>query len=119
MGITPVHILEDSFDAPQTRQFEKLRLEFELPATHQVYGYGGYIVARTAGHPLTRDQVPGGVEVAPASGRVPTMKFANEAGGGKEKVFPGIRWSSGESRGPVPSGSSGSGAKRFPRATSC
>jgi nicotinate phosphoribosyltransferase len=85
MGITPVHVLEDGFDASLTRQFEVLRQEHELAPQQQVYGYGGYIVARPAGHPLTRDRVSAVWKLS-KSGPTATMKFADELGGGKESV---------------------------------
>jgi hypothetical protein len=80
-----VHILEDGFDAEQTRRFEVLRTEVGLKPTDQVYGYGGYLVAQTAGTPLTRDRVAAVYKLT-QSGPKPTMKFGNEAGGGKQSV---------------------------------
>jgi len=85
MGLDPVHILEDGFDAEQTRRFEALRIEVGLKPTDQVYGYGGYLVAQTAGTPLTRDRVAAVYKLT-QSGPKPTMKFGNEAGGGKQSV---------------------------------
>jgi nicotinic acid phosphoribosyltransferase len=80
-GVHPVHILEDGFDAAQTRRFEQLRRELGVPAASQVYGYGGYLVAQPAGSPLTRDRV-GAVYKLSRTGARPTMKFGDEAGTG-------------------------------------
>ncbi len=85
LGIMPVQILEDGFDAVQTRRFEDLRAKEGVPATHQVYGYGGYLVAGTSGTPLTRDRVAAVYKLS-QTGKRPTMKFANEAGSGKQSV---------------------------------
>ena len=85
LGITPVQILEDGFDAVQTRRFEELRAKEGVAATHQVYGYGGYLVAGTSGTPLTRDRVAAVYKLS-QTGKRGTMKFANEAGSGKQSV---------------------------------
>jgi nicotinic acid phosphoribosyltransferase len=85
LGIQPVQILEDGFDAPQTKRFEALRVKEGVPATHQVYGYGGYLVAGTSGLPLTRDRVSAVYKLS-QTGHRPTMKFANETGAGKQSV---------------------------------
>lgn len=85
LGIRPVQILEDSFDAPQTRAFEALREEVGWKPEEQVYGYGGYIVAQTAGTPLTRDRVAAVFKLSQTGGRA-TMKFGNEGGGGKQSL---------------------------------
>lgn len=85
LGIRPVHILEDGFDAEQTRAFEGLREEAGLAPNEQVYGYGGYLVASTSGSPLTRDQVSAVYKLS-QSGPDATMKFANEVGSGKQSV---------------------------------
>ncbi|MBS1153898.1 MAG: hypothetical protein H6Q89_5596 [Myxococcaceae bacterium] len=85
LGITPVQILEDGFDAKQTRRFEELRLKEGVAPTHQVYGYGGYLVASTSGTPLTRDRVAAVYKLSQTGARA-TMKFANEAGSGKQSV---------------------------------
>ena len=87
-GLKPVHILEDGFDAEQTARFEVLRKELGVDAKHQVYGYGGYLVARTAGTTLTRDRVAAVYKLS-QSGPFATMKFGNEAGQGKQSV-PGV-----------------------------
>lgn len=79
-GIRPVQILEDSFDAALTRRFEALRLEEGISADEQVYGYGGYLVAQTAGTTITRDRVSAVYKLSQTGDR-PTMKFGNEAGG--------------------------------------
>ncbi|MEW6434415.1 MAG: nicotinate phosphoribosyltransferase [Myxococcota bacterium] len=85
MGLEPVHILEDGFDAEQTRRFEALRAEVGLSPGDQVYGYGGYLVAQTAATPLTRDRVAAVYKLS-QSGPRPTMKFGNEPGSGKQSV---------------------------------
>lgn len=89
LGIRPVQILEDGFDAAQTRRFEALRAEVGWRPEEQVYGYGGYLVAgpmsaRSSGA-LTRDRVAAVYKLT-QTGRRPTMKFANEAGSGKQSV---------------------------------
>lgn len=84
-GLQPVHILEDGFDAEQTRRFEALRIQLQVPPSRQVYGYGGYLVAGTAGSFLTRDRVSAVYKLSQTGAR-PTMKFANEAGLGKQSV---------------------------------
>lgn len=84
-GLRPIQILEDSFDAPQTRRFEELRAEVGWAPEEQFYGYGGVLVAQTSGTSLTRDKVAAVYKLS-RSGVSPTMKFADEAGGGKESV---------------------------------
>ncbi|MBI2894192.1 MAG: nicotinate phosphoribosyltransferase [Deltaproteobacteria bacterium] len=81
-GIRPVHILEDGFDAAQTRVFEALRDEVGLPPGEQLYGYGGTIVAQP---PLTRDRVAAVWKLS-QSGGAATMKLGDEAGRGKESL---------------------------------
>jgi nicotinic acid phosphoribosyltransferase len=85
LDVRPVHILEDSFDAGQTRRFEVLRAEEGVACGEQVYGYGGYLVAQTSGTPLTRDRVSAVYKLSQTGSRA-TMKFANEAGSGKQSV---------------------------------
>lgn len=85
LGLKPVHILEDGFDAQLTREFEELRREFGVAESEQVYGYGGFLVARPAARSLTRDRVSAVFKLAQTGPR-PTMKFADEAGGGKESL---------------------------------
>jgi nicotinate phosphoribosyltransferase len=85
LGIRPVQILEDGFDAVQTRRFEELRKEVGWKPEEQVYGYGGYIVAQTSGSPLTRDRVSAVYKLT-QTGAQPTMKFGNESGSGKQSV---------------------------------
>ncbi len=84
-GLRPVQILEDGFDLEQTRRFEALRAELGVAPQDQVYGYGGYLVARTAGTQLTRDRVAAVYKLS-QTGKRATMKFANEAGSGKQSV---------------------------------
>ncbi len=88
LGVRPVHILEDSFDAPLTRRFEALREELGIAKRALVYGYGGVLVAQTSGSPLTRDRVAAVYKLS-QTGKRATMKFANEAGSGKQSV-PGV-----------------------------
>ncbi len=85
LGVRPVQILEDGFDAALTRQFEALRAEVGWLPSEQVYGYGGYLVATTSGSPLTRDRVQAVFKLS-QSGQKPTMKFGNEAGAGKQSI---------------------------------
>ncbi len=84
-GLRPVQILEDSFDTALTKRFEELRRECGWKPEEQVYGYGGFLVAQTAGTPLTRDRVSAVYKLT-QTGKRPCMKFGNEAGGGKESV---------------------------------
>lgn len=84
-GIRPVQILEDGFDAVQTRRFEELRQEVGWRPEEQVYGYGGYLVASPSGSPLTRDRVQAVYKLS-QTGKRPTMKFGNEAGAGKQSI---------------------------------
>jgi nicotinic acid phosphoribosyltransferase len=86
--IRPVMILEDGFDAAMTARFEALRAEVGWGANEQFYGYGGYLVARTAGSELTRDRVAAVYKLS-QTGRTPTMKFGNEVASktsGKESI---------------------------------
>lgn len=80
VGARPVHILEDGFDAEQTRRFEALRVEEGVAPEEQVYGYGGYLVGQTAGTPFTRDRVSAVYKLS-QTGHQPTMKFANDGAG--------------------------------------
>lgn len=86
-GIRPVMILEDGFDAAQTRQFETLRQEVGWGENEQSYGYGGYLVAQTSGSSLTRDRVSAVYKLSQTGHRA-AMKFGNEANAGKQS-FPG------------------------------
>jgi nicotinate phosphoribosyltransferase len=79
-----VQILEDGFDAELTRRFEALRVEVGWAPEEQFYGYGGWLVAGPAG-PLTRDRVAAVYKLS-QTGKRPTMKFANEAGAGKQSI---------------------------------
>lgn len=85
LGLRPVQILEDGFDAAQTRRFEVLRQEVGWKPEEQVYGYGGYLVAQTSGSPLTRDRVSAVFKLT-QTGHQATMKFGNESGSGKQSV---------------------------------
>jgi nicotinic acid phosphoribosyltransferase len=84
LGVSPVQILEDGFDAPQTKRFEQLREELGVDRSRQVYGYGGYLIASTAGG-LTRDRVAAVYKLS-QTGKRATMKFANDAGAGKQSI---------------------------------
>jgi nicotinic acid phosphoribosyltransferase len=84
-GIRPVQIIEDGCDAAMTRRFEALRVEAELGPHEQFYGYGGYLVAKTMGSELTRDRVSAVYKLSKTA-CFPSMKFADEAGSGKESV---------------------------------
>ncbi len=85
LGLRPIQILEDSFDFPQTRRFEALRREFGWREDEQFYGYGGFLIAQTAGRSLTRDRVSAVYKLS-QSGPHPTMKFGDEPGSGKESI---------------------------------
>lgn len=85
LGLDPVHILEDGFDAELTRKFEQLREQVGVRADRQFYGYGGYIVARTMPGSLTRDRVSAVYKLSESDG-TPTMKFGNEPGKGKQSI---------------------------------
>ncbi len=84
-GVEPTHILEDGFDLPQTQRFEQLRAELGVAPSKQVYGYGGYLVAKTAPGPFTRDAVSAVYKLS-QTGHQATMKFGNESGQGKQSV---------------------------------
>jgi nicotinate phosphoribosyltransferase len=88
MDLEPVHILEDGFDIPQTTRFELLRKEMGVPASRQIYGYGGFLIAKTSGNPFTRDTVAAVYKLSKTGSRS-TMKFGNELGQGKQSV-PGL-----------------------------
>ena len=88
-GVRPVHILEDGFDAEQTRRFEALRVEEGVAPEEQVYGYGGYLVAQTAGTPFTRDRVSAVYKLS-QTGRQATMKFANDGGDPARAASPSL-----------------------------
>lgn len=84
-GLEPVHVLEDGFNAELTREFESMRVEEGVPPRQQIYGYGGYLVAKPSGSIYQRDRVAAVWKLAASGGR-PTMKFGDEAGGGKESI---------------------------------
>lgn len=85
VGIRPIHILEDGFDATQTRKFEEARLHVGWQPNEQYYGYGGYLVAVPAFGATTRDRVAAVWKLS-QTGDMPTMKFGNEMKSGKESV---------------------------------
>ena len=84
-GLQPAHVLEDALDEEATRHFERLREFTSWPAERQVYGYGGYIVAKPMTNPLTRDRVSAVYKLSETAGQ-PRMKFGNETGLGKQSV---------------------------------
>jgi len=84
-GLEPAHVLEDALDVEATLHFEKLRAFTSWPAERQVYGYGGFIVARPMSNSLTRDRVSAVYKLSETAGQ-PRMKFGNESGRGKQSV---------------------------------
>ncbi len=78
LGVRPVHILEDGFDAAQTRRFESLREEHGVRPDEQFYGYGGWLVAGPSPSGLTRDRVSAAYKLCWSGG--PVMKFSNDVG---------------------------------------
>lgn len=82
LGVRPVQILEDALDAEATARFERLRKELGWDPHEQFYGYGGYLVARPAFSPFTRDRVAAIYKLS-QTGPTPTMKFADELARGK------------------------------------
>ena len=103
VGIRPIHILEDGFDATQTRKFEEARLHVGWQPHEQFYGYGGFLVASPAFGFMTRDRVAAVWKLS-QTGDQATMKFGNEMKAGKESI-PGkpilFRLRSGNSELPV------------------
>jgi nicotinic acid phosphoribosyltransferase len=84
-GLRPVQILEDGFDAALTKTFEALREEVGWAPDEQFYGYGGTLVAKTSCTRLVRDRVAAVYKLSQTA-TTPTMKFADEPGGGKESI---------------------------------
>jgi len=84
-GLSPVHIFEDELDAEKTAAFETTRIQVGVPEDAQVYGYGRALVSAPAFTSLTRDRVSAVYKLC-QTGPYPTMKFANERGGGKESL---------------------------------
>lgn len=85
LGIRPLHILEDGFDAAQTRKFEEARLHVGWQPDEQFYGYGGYLVASPSFGALHRDRVAAVWKLSQTGGTA-TMKFGNEMKSGKESI---------------------------------
>jgi nicotinate phosphoribosyltransferase len=83
--LQPAHVLEDSLDEVATQHFERLREFTGWPAAKQVYGFGGFLVARPMKNPLTRDRVSAVYKLSETAGE-PRMKFGNEASAGKRSV---------------------------------
>jgi nicotinate phosphoribosyltransferase len=71
-GLSPVHILEDGYDAARTREMEALRESLHIDRGDVFYGYGGSLVARGD---LTRDRVAAVYKLTETDG-LPVMKFA-------------------------------------------
>lgn len=70
-GLSPVHILEDGYDAARTREMEALRTRLGIDRADVFYGYGGSLVARGE---LTRDRVAAVYKLTETDG-LPVMKF--------------------------------------------
>jgi nicotinic acid phosphoribosyltransferase len=83
--LQPAHVLEDGLDEVATSHFERLREFTGWPAERQVYGFGGFLVARPMGTALTRDRVSAVYKLSETAGE-PRMKFGNEAASGKRSV---------------------------------
>jgi nicotinic acid phosphoribosyltransferase len=100
LGLQPVHILEDGFDLEQTQRFEAIRRELGVPASLQVYGYGGAVVAQTSGSSFTRDRVSAVYKLSQTGDRA-CMKFGNEPNSGKQSI-PGrpVVWRRRKAEGP-------------------
>ena len=79
LGVRPVHILEDGFDAEQLSRFEALREKSGVRPDEQFYGFGGWLVSQTEGSGLTRDKVAAVYKVS-QTGKRAVMKFSNDAG---------------------------------------
>jgi nicotinate phosphoribosyltransferase len=79
LGVRPIHILEDGFDAEQLRRFEALREKSGVKPDEQFYGFGGWLISQTEGSGLTRDQVAAVYKLC-KTGKRPVMKFSNDAG---------------------------------------
>ncbi|MCX4242305.1 beta/alpha barrel domain-containing protein [Paraliomyxa miuraensis] len=99
--LQPAHVLEDSLDDEATRHFERLREFTGWPAERQVYGFGGFLVAKPMGTPLTRDAVSAVYKLSETAGE-PRMKFGNAAASGKRSV-PGrpVVWRRRRGDGPI------------------
>ncbi|MFL5320202.1 MAG: nicotinate phosphoribosyltransferase [Myxococcaceae bacterium] len=99
LGLRPVHILEDAFNTELTRKFEEMRVMVGWGPNEQFYGYGGHLVAETAGSPLTRDRVAAVYKLSMTAGE-PTMKFAHASG---KRSIPGcpVVWRRRHVSGPV------------------
>jgi len=70
--LSPVHILEDGYDAARTREMEALRERLGISRDDVFYGYGGSLVARGE---LTRDRVAAVYKLTETDG-LPVMKFS-------------------------------------------
>lgn len=79
LGVRPIHVLEDGFDAEQLRHFEGLREKSGVRPEEQFYGFGGWLVSQTEGSGLTRDRVAAVYKLS-QTGKRPVMKFSNDPG---------------------------------------
>lgn len=79
LGVRPIHVLEDGFDAEQLRHFEGLRERCGVRMDEQFYGFGGWLVSQTEGSGLTRDRVAAVYKLS-QTGKRPVMKFSDDAG---------------------------------------
>ncbi len=85
MGIAPTHILMDGMGLEDAKTFEDMREKLEVPAENQLYGFGSHIVGHQTERSLSRNTVAAVWKVS-QTGDHPTMKFADEPGGGKESI---------------------------------
>ncbi len=81
-GLSPVHILEDGYDAARTRKMEAFRESLGLGGSDVFYGYGGYLVSHGE---LTRDRVAAVYKLSQTD-HLPVMKFAGLTATGKRSV---------------------------------
>lgn len=74
-GLRPTYIFMDGIDADAVRELEALGEQLGVPASRRLYGAGGFLVARPAATPLTRDRVSAVYKLSESNGR-PVMKFS-------------------------------------------
>ena len=84
VGLEPVLGLESGWDDEKTRRFEDLRERVGWPASKQMYGYGGWLVA-PEWPTFTRDNVSAVWKISQTGDRA-TMKFGDEPNGGKSSI---------------------------------
>ena len=70
--------LEDGWNLEKTKKFETIRKELKLEPWQVLYGFGGYLVNKSDGCSITRDEVAAVWKMAMTDGE-PTMKLS-EAG---------------------------------------